>query len=1077
MSGATLTATPVPVREEELLLFPLGPGTGGSGSWSYLPRSPSVAIGPSGDPVFSLVLLLARDPLPSEASVEHLVASAYLSLGASLRVEPDAARRVEAARAARPTYARSARFSLVDEGGAVLAAADASGTAATATLSCPLQPGTALKLLAALRGEASGLLLRADVRHEAGESTRRIFVSGQWAAVWDLLAREADAEGLLMMPAIERAVSAALRHAVLSVGNPAPEAALSPKDPDLLRAVLPAFLRMAGVVLERPAHPQDEPWLLRSRPPEWLTLSLQETLVGGRSLETRIEAPLESLLPPALRGRDWEAFVRLASPSPNPGTVRATPRRARGEVSRSARAGDAGEPTSLAVVDGMLMSAMAAVAPARPTVRPQAAAASGVLRPVALGLAFVDLGGRERPRSLPVIADPAAPLHGDRLTPSKRWYLPLLEFASPDPSTSAEDAAFLFRFEPVGTSASGDVALAARVRVTLTAAPSAAAREAMTRLGVTAAPVPLQDLTVTLSLPFIDSGTGRPARHELLGSAEMLGEKVVATFAAADQWVRLAYGVLAVPAAQGGEVARLAYGYRYECYRAAADGRLRPVAGSKQALLAFDWASPPRVVGLVATTAVRRFDRAGEPAAGAMLARPVANPVLSRPVVATRPVTVAIKPGVLDPVIDLPETYVREDRGATASVDVVAPCRQLGAFYQERRPEGWRAIGCRDAFGLGRLDYRLYDPRPELATEWFEVHASLTQPGRFLVVPRAYRITRFPPAHTRAYRPCAMVYAVLDAEQANAGRYYFTATVEPDIPPFAWRALRGRLAAYADWNTLALDLPTAVATRTELPAVTLSGSIAPPEVTEVGEGFHVVLRAGLPDALVLRTALERTGVLGTLAFHMGDGTRFESALDLHLARITGPWGVGPVSTERVEGSELRVVNRVEHAVDVTEVRGYTSPAVFETSPCERRLDPGEAAAVVAGAAAELTVVYAPVAPAAVTLEESRIFLEDVRFNVVFSCGVDFAARKIAALEVDVRLRGDETPTPVALSTGLPRVGEVELVAPISRVVEAGGPWGVAEYRAMRVMESGERVQTAWRECPGAHIDLTWDMLA
>ncbi len=1068
MTGATLSAPPAPVREEELLLFPLGPGAGGAVSWSYLPRAPSVDLGPSGEPVFSLVLLLARDPSPGETSIAHLVASAYLSLGASLQVEPEAARRVESGRTARAVYARPARFSLVGEDGAPLASAEASGPAAAASLSCPLPPPLALAVLAAVRGEPSGLTLRADVTHEAGESTRRIGLTGQWSAVWELLAREADAAGLVMMPGIERAVRAAIREGVLAVSQPAGEAPRTADDADLLGAVLPGFLRVAGIVLERPSNPQEEPWVLRTRPADWLTLSLQETVVGRRSLETRIEARLESLLPSALEGRDWSSFVRLASPSPNPGTVRATPRRARADVGRTARA-DTGEP-ALAVVDGAMMSTAAMLTPAHSVVRPHAVMAGGALHAVALGLTFVDLHGKEHPRALPVISDPAAPLHPDRLTAANRWYLPSLEFTPPDPSAAPDNAAFLFRFERVGTTASGDAALAATVRITLKVVASSAARDAMTQLGVQASPVPLLDLGVTLSLPFVDSATGRPVRHELLGIAELSGDKVVATFAVADQWVRLAYGVLADPAAQGGERARLGYAYRYECYRKMGGGRVRPIVGSKQALLAVDWASPPRMVGIAAATAVRRLDRA---AAGAVAARPVAG---ARPVVAARPVTIEIKPGVLDPVFEMPEIYAREERGAAGAVDVIAPCRQLGTFFQERHPEGWRGIGCRDAFALGRLDYRLYDPRPELATEWFDVRASLTQPGRFLVVPRAYRITRYPAAHARGYRPCAMVYAVLDAERPADGRYYFAATVEPDIPPFAWRALRGRLASYTDWNLLALDLPTAVAIRTELSAVSLAGPIAEPEVTEVGEGLHVVLRAALPDAAVLRVALEQSGVLGTLAFHLSDGSRIESTLDLHLGRITGPWGAGPVSLEPASNA-IRLTNRVEHAVDVAELRRYTSPAVCETALCERRLGPGETADVAAGTTGDLAVVYTPVAPAAVTLEESRIFLEDVRFNLVFSSGIDFAARRMTALEVEVRLPGDATATPVALSGGMPRVGEVELVAPISRVVEAGGPWGVAEYRAARVMESGERVQTAWRECPGAHIDLTWDMLA
>ena len=283
--------------------------------------------------------------------------------------------------------------------------------------------------------------------------------------------------------------------------------------------------------------------------------------------------------------------------------------------------------------------------------------------------------------------------------------------------------------------------------------------------------------------------------------------------------------------------------------------------------------------------------------------------------------------------------YIEQSVGIQRAVDVLLACNQYGSYYQERMPEGWRAIGCQEAFRLGELPAHLYEPLPELATGWFTVYRCLSQPGRFLLLPKSYCITRYPPEHAAAYLPAAMVYAVLDADQPDHNRYRFVASLEPDVPAFALRALRATLTTYAAAESIVIDLPADVAASTDLPSMPLAAAIASPQFTVASGGVQIVLETDLHDAVVLRTALQAVGILGRLEFTLTDGARLASDIDMSLHRIVGPWRVGPIAI--TPGSAgLRLTNRVERAIDVAEVRLYQSTAAFTSLPVGQRIESG-----------------------------------------------------------------------------------------------------------------------------------------
>ena len=60
---------------------------------------------------------------------------------------------------------------------------------------------------------------------------------------------------------------------------------------------------------------------------------------------------------------------------------------------------------------------------------------------------------------------------------------------------------------------------------------------------------------------------------------------------------------------------------------------------------------------------------------------------------------------------------------------------------------------------------------------------------------------------------------------------------------------------------------------------------------------------------------------------------------------------------------------------------------------------------------------------------------------------------------------------------MPRVGEARFTLPLSAVVDHDPDASIVEYRLVRVMTSGERVERPWTPCHGALVDIQWDLIA
>ena len=1088
-------AGPRPSPGDSQLLTIVGP----EDRRGYLPHQPWIQRDSSNRPIFSLTLLLTRRPGPSDHNIAGLIQQARLTLGISLAVPEETLAGI----AVPPVYARSACFRLLDAPRTEVGVAYGSGPGAAGVISTILDGDSARNVLSALTREASGMLVETAVEFYDGPAEFQLSLEAPWADLHDAIARVAGAGEVFGADVVEQAVRSMRAAGTLRV-NVTPTGL---DEGDVLGLVLQALLPSAGLILTRVEGPGTKAYRLAPRPDERFVWAHAYAFTRSRTRTERLTALLEQVLGGILDGEDWSAFVHIISPTGDPlGGYAPAPRRVRGTAEAVGRDMSDDEPLEMAVLGSGMLAASAVTLTASPALKPVLLPA-GVLRQQLLVDAMIAAVDGSRPRPLPIVT-PGAVLMQDRLDPARWWYLPDLSLVASDPGVSADQSPFLFSFERVGATETGDEALRGTLRLTLRLSVSPQVRDALAKLGnPPSGPVEIIDLRLHLSIPFVNSNDGRLNRTALQAAVDRDGSRVVATFDVGHQWVRLLYGVLAYEGFQGAERARLAYSYRYAGYRVLRGALVKPVIGTKVSSLPVTWSAsvaagrtgsfdPGTGVLKAGSLKIRvamedepperdRRDASGSPRIAVAVATPDARAVsagaLHAATSAMRPLSVTVNPVLTDLKPAMGEkTYVQQSVGVQGVVDILMPCNQHGAFYRERvaSPEGWRAIGCQDAFRLGRIRLKLFEEIPALATTWARVFRSLSQPGRFLLLPRAYCIARYPASHARPYQPAARIYAVLDAETPANNRYRFVAMLEPDVPEYALRELHARLCSYAPPPSIRIDLPTDVATQTDLPSMSLSSALSPPTFTVTGTGIQVALEADLAGALILRAALERDAIVGRLAFTISDSSRLESDVIIALARIAGPWRQGPVQGEW-SASNVVLTNRIDRPVNVSEVRVYSSPSACIATAVGRRLSAGEGLEIaVACGPGEVTVVGEPVrgeGPASV--EESRMFVEDISTTVVFTCGINYESRGMSDLEIYARLGGTgDVERRVALSNGLPRMGQITLSVPLFAAIGAG-PAAAIEYRLVRITTAGERVETPWTVCQGALVDIVWEMVA
>ena len=1051
----------------------------------HLPDHLAVASGADGAPVLSLTVLLDGVPDPAQPDVEAHVTGGSLAVDVALAGPAPLPAAGE--RELRPLFARSVDVDLLAADGRVIASGAGAGASARVALATTLSRDDVLAVLGALDGGPASLSLQARIAYRAVGAQVTVHLTGRWCDVHDALRADLGPAAPVSRDDLGRVFARLAGEEILVLSHP-----------DAGDAVFGSFAAMAEAVL------LDADGLLGRRPTEYFAIDLSRTTTGSRSATTEIGAPLERTLGGVLDGADRDAHVSLVSVAPPAGkpslAVSRTPRRVSGAARAERRPVDA--PLRLVAEDQVLVAparlhAADALVTAEPHRMIDLAPHRAELGDIVVARLDDDVvAAPDAPvPSMPVVDDEAGWAFPDRAEPSNIWYVPSFDLMRPVPSDTAATSPFTFSFARSGVNQHGDPGLDATVTFRLREVRGGAAEQALAvRGGAAFRPVPTSDASVTLELPFRDdAGVTRSQRFPARVVRE--GDVLVASVDLIDSWARLCYGALSVAGFQA-QPARVEVAWSFGGCALLHPWQFEVVAGSKAAVLQLaepvETAQPLLAVEPVEVEPlvmpIEPIQPVETPVAVALRALEVRmarrdggnggnrrTRLPRRPIEVGDEVEVIARPDlVIRHPIDWRPRYVERTYLRSQSFDLLIPCSDFGACYVERRPEGDVPIGCQDALRLGQTTWRQYEEIAALADPAYRVYRSLQQPGRFLVLPAAYRVSRAAPQDTeRAYRPLILLYALLDPADAAHNRVMVEARLQPDISPAARARLRARLGAYAAAPVIVFpteaDCTGDFAWGVSITGMTVSSTLQP-------DGVAASFSTGLEEALLLRDVLTHTGVPGSVGFTFPDGTRLTSGLLVSLRELTGPLQDGPIEVT-LAGDQATLVNRIERPLDVSELlvaAGQPQPVAV---PVEQSL--AAAASVQVAVPSGASAAYAdyalpPTDP--VELEEVRAFVEDIRTNVVFLDLVDHTAHRVAALTVRARLDGVAGEQQVPMS-GSPASGSVTFVLPLTTYLSRR----ILQFQAATIGADGSVRPGPWVDwdlgSKGALVSLTWDALA
>lgn len=417
--------------------------------------------------------------------------------------------------------------------------------------------------------------------------------------------------------------------------------------------------------------------------------------------------------------------------------------------------------------------------------------------------------------------------------------------------------------------------------------------------------------------------------------------------------------------------------------------------------------------------------------------------------------------------------YVRQTQGRRMDLDVFFPCSTLGALYCQQQDDTLTAIGCREAFSLGQVPLALFEPVDAAALAGLpcKVLRSLTQPGRFVLLPSTYLITHFAPGEgERAYRPAIYLYSTLDPDHPETDRCVLMASLQPDLSQDQRRRIDAVLQGLHPAPVL--DLINAIDC-----AVKHSDWLAgmAPDVERSWDGFQVTLATDPAGALMLQEMLKHGGANASLTFTLPDGAELTSTLVLDLNRLTGPWDGGPLQLAQ-DGANAVLTNRIEGPVDLSDLAALDAGGAATLVPAERRLAPGEAVTIPlpAGSKPGWPVYTIPPGDAA-TLEEIRSFVENIETNVLFINVINYANHQLRRLDLRARLKEVPGSERAVTMNDEQTMGEAAFTLPLT-VYQ--GP-RTLEFQVSMTGLAGAVTTKGWFQADlraGNAVTLNWDLL-
>jgi len=910
--------------------------------------------------------------------------------------------------------------------------------------------------------------------------------------------------------------------------------------PALLEAFLKvSSTLLMSATPESDLYNTEKHYILRDRPDETSNLDIRLSTTTTTERIKDLESPLEAIIGGILDGQNADDFIHLSYVDPTSiGGIRSLPRRMRSEpLKRDGLSVKGGSMTGLAVVGEHVVSMTRALMPDS-NMRPMThmLLASNIVHQESVAKTtfkldniifehFHEVGANAPIPNIPLVGDSNAALWPDYAHVTQFWYPPEFVLDPVNPAVDPNTSPFLFTFHEVGHDEKGNPVLEGEVLFTIRRSISNATQTALQAISNSnALPVPTLGLSITLSLPLRDN-TGQLRYIDLPADVRDNGDTITIRIALLNEYVRVAYGDLAISGFQP-SLSKMKIAYTFEAMVLAEQTHLAlqfagklsltPVAYSNLEVnklegkpyfdatqityrsarsdLSFRLEAPSK-----AFANREKFETAKEePSSKNGIYRSILSMTMgdkdtfnrldNRLVSATSTGVHALQlTTVVRPQMEIASNlqsllrqkhYAKQTQVHVSEIDIYYPCETLGTFYQQDLGDRVISIGCQNSFSLGQTSFKLYElvDDPSLVSPYYQIYRSLCQPGRFLVLPAAYRITRYPPSEgERAYRPIVYLYSSLDASNESNNRCVVMASLQADLMPWVRKDLEIKLTRLH--HTPRIEYVTEL--NSELTYTwSISGGISSiqPQAAKLWDSFQITLSTDLTGGIQLQSMLSHGGVSAQVLFKLADGTTLSTSLQIDLANMTGPFVDGPLQTI-IEGTTVKLTNRIKGGLNVSDLMVYGTAVNAQTIRVDRLLQLNDSITV------ELPVGFTEAYPiytlqmsGPAEITEVTSFVEDIHTNVVFVNLVNYQNHNLKSLSLQVRIKevpGSETSK--SISEEQP-VSEVPFILPLTTYLDAR----TLQYLIKKTDTSDNITSTNWIDWDlkthGNVISITWDLI-
>jgi hypothetical protein len=598
------------------------------------------------------------------------------------------------------------------------------------------------------------------------------------------------------------------------------------------------------------------------------------------------------------------------------------------------------------------------------------------------------------------------------------WALPSLRLKLPLPDESSANSPFRFIFHKLGLGKDGKPVLEGEILLTIEIHASDSVKQEIKREDTKAKILQVQpsNYKVTLSVPFINENG--EVKKSLIDTQEINreGDDIKTTFRLTNEWVKLCYGALSLAGELQGEDVEILVTYEFEgmgkkplvytqLLLNAQVMKLSALPITKRAIrnqkTYFNSATRKLVMENGQEIVFNDKEKIPENSGNR---RTLASNKLANLNVASLNLLPAVNVSKVDH-ITADKEYVKRSFLKTDKLVASIPCEQFGSFYLEEDHSGSReSVGCKEPYTLGEVRFRLFSELPGLANSFFRVYQSTQVPNRFLVVPRRYVVTRYEPGvEDAAFTPCLRLYSSIDAEDLDRSLCLLDGTLAPDIPDYEIGKLRHMLSRYS------LHAPEIVYPGQTEHEEEFQWSV-PGELSQsvesfsLGEFIRFSMSAGIEKTLILHALLEDQGLSGVIQFKMPDDTNFSAVLNVALSTIRGPFIHGALKSESKNG-KMSYSNELSFPVVLTLLHEYSAED-HTMEAVERELAPKASHEIATSEGKNYIMEYKEKSTEE-KLEETRVYLEDIECQVIFTTGIDFQDAGIDHLEIHYSLPGEE----------------------------------------------------------------------